>query len=165
MLNVKIIYCKNSINCIGSNNKLLYRIPEDLQYFKEQTLGNVVIMGRLTWDSIPDKFKPLSGRTNVVLSRSNKITRYPDYRANDLDTAIASFPDRHKWIIGGSSVIKETMKIADEIHVTEVIDATEGDVYVEDIDLSVFELTRVTNVMNDGGYSYVRKVYTRITTL
>lgn len=161
-MSIKVIFCRNSINCIGKNNKLLYHIPEDLQYFKKQTQGHVVIMGRHTWNSLPDNMRPLPDRTNVVLSRTNKIIDPPDYRARDLNTAVSSFIDRDRWIIGGGGVINEAMKIADELHVTTVIDGTKGDVYIDDIDSSVFELTHTTEIMKEGGYNYIRTVFNRI---
>ena len=66
---------KNAV--IGQNNHLVYNDPEDMTFFKKVTTGNVVVMGRKTWDSIPDKFKPLSDRTNIVVSR-NKRLELPD---------------------------------------------------------------------------------------
>ncbi|MEY8875691.1 MAG: dihydrofolate reductase, partial [Leptothrix sp. (in: b-proteobacteria)] len=60
---------------IGYDNRLPWHLPEDLKHFKQQTLGCPVLMGRKTWDSLPPRFRPLPGRSNVVL------TRQPDWQA------------------------------------------------------------------------------------
>ena len=76
-MKLNLIYCKNSQNIIGINNELLFTIPEDMKYFKNITstiyngYNNVVIMGYNTWKSIPDKFKPLKNRINIVITNNH----------------------------------------------------------------------------------------------
>ena len=59
-------------NAIGKNNQLLWHLPADMKYFKEKTLGHCIITGRKNYESIPEKFRPLPGRTNIVISRQRK---------------------------------------------------------------------------------------------
>ena len=112
---------------IGRDGGLPWRLPEDMARFKDLTMGHTVLMGRLTWESLPPKFRPLPGRRNVVL------TRNPQYRADgadvitSLDEALA-VPDT--WVIGGSEIYHLAMPAATRCEVTEV----EVDLRVEDED-------------------------------
>ena len=77
-MKLNFIYCKSKENIIGRNNELLFHIPQDMKYFKnitspEYTYGckNIVIMGYNTWKSIPEKFKPLSDRINIIITKNH----------------------------------------------------------------------------------------------
>ena len=77
-MKLNLIYCKNNQNIIGCNNDLLFRIPNDMKYFKEITSQeyikghkNIVIMGYNTWKSIPDKYKPLEDRINIIITKNH----------------------------------------------------------------------------------------------
>jgi len=72
---LSMIAALDAENGIGKNNDLMWNLPADMQFFKETTKGHVVIMGRKNYDSIPEKFRPLPGRKNVILSRQ------PDFEA------------------------------------------------------------------------------------
>jgi dihydrofolate reductase len=121
---------------IGDAGTIPWRIPEDLKRFKELTMGSAVIMGRRTWDSLPERFRPLEGRRNVV------ITRQPDWSADGAEVAhsfadaLALAGDAPLWIIGGGEVYREAMPLADSLEVTEVDLAVEGDTLAPGIDSS-----------------------------
>jgi dihydrofolate reductase len=112
---------------IGRDNRLPWRLPADLAYFKRVTLGHPVIMGRRTWESIG---KPLPGRKNIVVSRNR------DYRAPGA-TVVGSLDDAWKAagdaaeasVIGGTSLFEEALPVADRIHLTEVDADVEGDTW------------------------------------
>jgi dihydrofolate reductase len=72
---LSMIAALDAANGIGKNNDLMWNLPADMQFFKETTKGHVVIMGRKNYDSIPEKYRPLPGRKNVILSRQ------PDFEA------------------------------------------------------------------------------------
>ncbi|PRC48787.1 dihydrofolate reductase, partial [Mycobacterium sp. ITM-2017-0098] len=74
--NLGMIWAQSSSGVIGRDNGIPWRVPEDMARFKEITMGHTVIMGRLTWESLPAKFRPLPGRRNVV------VTRQADYTAD-----------------------------------------------------------------------------------
>lgn len=107
---------------IGKNNTLPWRLPQDLKFFKKITLEaspdkrNAVIMGRKTWDSLPDKARPLAGRLNIVLSRNKELELPPDcLRACSLEQALdlcAAMTDslQELFIIGGSQVFEAGLK-------------------------------------------------------
>jgi dihydrofolate reductase len=113
---------------IGHDNTLLWRLPEDQQFFKRTTMGCPVVMGRKTWDSLPARFQPLPGRHNIV------VTRNADWRAEgatavtSLDAALAAVVDAPKvFVIGGGELYAATLPLADELVLTEIDRDYEGD--------------------------------------
>ena len=125
---VALIWAQAANRVIGDKGKLPWHLPEDLSRFRALTMGSTVVMGRATWDSLPDKFRPLPGRHNVVLSRQ------PGWRAEGA-TSAGSFEDalaevsQPIWVIGGASVYRSALPHADLIEVTEVDGTFTGDAY------------------------------------
>ena len=92
---------KNGI--IGIKGKLPWQIPEDLKHFKTLTTGKTVLMGQNTWESLPEKFRPLPGRKNVVVTRQAGYPVPPDVeRFYDLDEALAAHADNDLMVMGGA---------------------------------------------------------------
>ena len=136
-MSLKIIVCKSSNDVIGINNSIPWNLPEDLIYFKEQTKNSVVVMGRNTWESLPNR--PLPDRINVIIS--NNPSRYFLNDAEYDDTNIKhifqldnddAFAEKIQelekehgdvWIIGGQKVYEQALDILDfdEIHVTNIL--------------------------------------------
>ncbi|MFA5935902.1 MAG: dihydrofolate reductase [Patescibacteria group bacterium] len=120
-------------NCIGKNGSLPWRIPEDMKHFKDLTMDHPVIMGRKTWESIPEKFRPLPGRRNIV------VTRQSDYalpegvdRAGSVDEAIDLARD--PFVIGGTEIYAQAMERADRLEITHVDQNVDGDAFFPTID-------------------------------
>lgn len=109
---------------IGINGKLPVECKEDLAFFKKMTEGNIVIMGRNTWDSLPDRYKPLPNRINIVLSnqdRPNGIdskVMWLSTKALDLKAIQASYPDKKIFFIGGASVFDQFHPYIDTFYLT-----------------------------------------------
>ncbi|MCF6276899.1 MAG: dihydrofolate reductase [Candidatus Magasanikbacteria bacterium] len=108
-------------NCIGVSGDLPWNIPGDMKLFKKYTTGNVVIMGRKTWESLPEKFRPLPNRKNII------ITRQPDYKApeevavySDIKKAIQAHKNEKVFIIGGGEIYKQSIDLADTLYITKV---------------------------------------------
>lgn len=116
---------------IGYNNDLLYHISDDLKRFRALTTGNVVIMGRKTWESLPDAFRPLPHRENIVVSSN------PDYDApgasviTSLEEALeyARTFNKEIFIIGGSSLYASALPFADQLHLTIIDGNRTADVF------------------------------------
>ena len=114
---VGLIWAQSTSGVIGRDGGIPWRLPEDQARFKELTMGHTVVMGRLTWESLPAKVRPLPGRRNVVL------TRRADYAAEgadviaDLDDALT---DESTWVIGGAEVYAAALPVATRCVVTEV---------------------------------------------
>lgn len=114
---VGLIWAQSSSGVIGRGGGIPWRLPEDQARFKELTMGHTVVMGRLTWESLPAKVRPLPGRRNVVL------THRPDYAAEgaevgaSLDDALTDDP---VWVIGGAQIYTAALPIATRCEVTEI---------------------------------------------
>jgi dihydrofolate reductase len=113
---VGLIWAQSTSGVIGRDGGIPWRLPEDQARFKELTMGHTVVMGRLTWESLPAKVRPLPGRKNVVL------TRQADYMADGADvvTTIEDAVDGETWVIGGEQIYRLALPIATRCEVTEV---------------------------------------------
>lgn len=121
MSRISIIAAVDSRMAIGFQNKLLFRLPNDLKRFKALTTGNTIIMGRKTFESLPKGALP--NRRNVVLS-SNPAAECPGAEVfTSLEAALESCQAEEKvYIIGGASVYRQAISLADELCLTEVND-------------------------------------------
>jgi dihydrofolate reductase len=114
---VGLIWAQATSGIIGRDNGIPWRLPEDQARFKELTFAHTVVMGRLTWESLPAKVRPLPGRRNVV------VTRQADYVADgatvvgSLDKALT---DEQTWVIGGAQIYALALPVATRCEVTEV---------------------------------------------
>jgi len=117
---------------IGRDNQLLFRIPGDLPRLKRLTLGHPVIMGRKTWDSLPERFRPLPGRRNVVLSTTLDAAEGAEV-ARSVDEVLAA-GHGELWVIGGAGVYEAFLPHADEVVVTEVDGSFPGDTVAPRLD-------------------------------
>ena len=125
-----LIYARARNNVIGKNGDLPWHLPEDLAHFKRTTLGQAVVMGRITWESIPEKFRPLPGRRNVVVSRQADYIATGAAVVTSLQAALAFFPsDEVVWLIGGAQLYAQALPLAAQIVVTEIDADFEGDAF------------------------------------
>lgn len=117
MTGVGLIWAQSSSGVIGRGGGIPWQLPEDLVRFKELTMGHTVVMGRLTWESLPANVRPLPGRRNVV------VTRQPDFTA-DGATVVASLDealtDTDTWVVGGEQIYTLAMPWASRCEVTEI---------------------------------------------
>jgi dihydrofolate reductase len=112
-----LIWAQSTSGVIGRAGTLPWRLPEDLAHFKGLTLGHTVVMGRLTWESLPAKARPLPGRTNVVLTRRADYAADGATAVTTLDDALA---DDDTWVIGGAQIYALALPRATRCEVTEV---------------------------------------------
>ena len=106
---------------IGANNKLLWNIPEDLRFFKESTIGHVVLMGRKTYESLP---KQLEKRITLVVSREDYADEEKEFALTwGLDDSVVysnNLNNNKFFIAGGGQLYKSTLDVADELWITQV---------------------------------------------
>ncbi len=147
-------------NCIGKNNTLPWTIPEDLKHFKDLTTGKIVLMGRKTWESIPERFRPLPKRTNVVITHQ---ASYPVPEGvlvfSSIEKALAHFQGQDVMSIGGATIYAETIDLADTLYITHVDQTVDGDAFFPVIDRAVW---RESSREDHPGFSFV--TYTRLWT-
>ena len=126
-------------NGIGKNNKLLCYLPADLKRFKALTTGNNIIMGRKTFESLPNG--PLPNRVNIVISQNNDYNALGCYIAHDLNQAI-EFCDKDKecFIIGGEQIYKMFIEVADTLYITRINHKFDADTFFPEIDKGKWHL-------------------------
>jgi len=110
---VSIIVAMGSNREIGRDNDLMWSLPKDMRFFKDTTAGHPVIMGRKNWDSIPEKYRPLPGRKNIVLTRSPMSPEKDQWLTNNLDMALdMAWEDETEevFIIGGGQIYDLALK-------------------------------------------------------
>lgn len=117
---MRMIWAEGLNGEIGYKGQLLWNVPEDLKFFKESTLGQTVVMGRKTWESLP--LKPLPKRNNVVLSSSVDSESFSGATVvNDICEVVDSYPEA--WIIGGRAVYEAFLDKVSIIHRTVIKDS------------------------------------------
>ena len=148
---INLIYARAANGVIGKNNAMPWHLPEDLAHFKRLTQGWPVIMGRKTWDSLPARFRPLPGRTNVV------ITRQPDWQAPgalpaaSLAGALAQCSQSEEvWVIGGAQIYAQAEPLARRIEVTEIAQDFDGDAFAPPLGEEWRETARQAHVSSHG---------------
>ncbi len=161
-LNVVVAIDRNRL--IGDSEKLPWYLPADLKHFRELTTGNVVIMGRKTYDSIPERFRPLPDRQNVVLSNQQGLQLEGVDVVNSLDEAIDAARDGEIFIIGGAKIYHLALPYTNRMFVTEIDAEFEGDVYFPDPNWSNWrEINRETHDADEANpYNYAFVEYERI---
>jgi len=106
---------------IGIDNRLPWHLPEDMKFFRETTRGKPVIMGRKTWESLPDDFRPLPGRTNIVVSRNAGYDAQGATMVGSLPDALIAAGDADiAFVIGGAELYCQALPIADRLYLTEI---------------------------------------------
>ncbi|MGV2902279.1 dihydrofolate reductase [Microbacterium sp. AGC62] len=124
---VGLIWAEAHGGVIGAEGGMPWHVPEDLAHFKDVTLGTPVVMGRKTWDSLPERFRPLAGRDNIVVTRQQDWSEGGARRAATVAEAVRGL-DR-VWIIGGAEIFRQVIGDADRLEVTELDLDVDGDAY------------------------------------
>lgn len=131
-MDIALIVAVANKGVIGADNQLPWRLPEDLRYFKQKTLGKPVIMGRKTYQSIG---RPLPGRANIVVTRQPHWSAHPDLRvAGGLEEAIAlaaeAMPEATEaMVMGGAEIYRQALPLAQRIYLTRVELEVPGDAH------------------------------------
>ena len=119
IISLVVAVAKN--RAIGKDGHLLCHLPEDMRHFREVTLGKPVIMGRKTWESLPEAFRPLPGRHNIVVSRNAIYQAEGATVATSLEEALAQAGNADQVsIIGGADIFRLALPIADILDMTEI---------------------------------------------
>ncbi|MFM9280189.1 dihydrofolate reductase [Paenibacillus jiagnxiensis] len=156
-MSISMIWAMDKNGTIGRDNALPWRLPRDMAFFKEQTLDKMVLMGRKTWESFGGKSLPQ--RNNVVLTRDSDYTANGADVIHSLDEGLKLAEREQLMIIGGAEIYKLFWPYADELIVTHIDEAFEGDTVFPDLDWSVWEVVReipgITDEKNPYRYRFV----------
>lgn len=156
---LSIIVAKAKNNVIGKNNQLIWHLPEDLNRFKKLTTGHTIIMGRKTFESLP---KMLPNRHHIVISSSNNFPNEVEV-FKDLKSLNEKYGDslEELFVIGGGSIYKAFIDIADKLYLTEVeASDIDADTYFPKFDKSKYEST-VLKENEDNEIKYRHVLYKR----
>lgn len=149
---------------IGNCGDLLCHLPGDLLYFKEKTRGKMVIMGRNTFESLPNS-KPLTGRANTVLSRN------PDFQApccvcrndGEIKSELAKYDDENVYVIGGESIYRQYLSQCDTVYVTKILSEFCADTFFPNLDEDQeFKLVWESDLYEEKGIPYRFTEYRRV---
>ncbi len=169
-MKVSLIVAMDLERGIGKNNDLMWHLPADMKFFKETTTGHVVVMGRKNYESIPEKYRPLPNRENVVLTRNE------DYAAPDclvfhsIEECISHYStkneDKTVFIIGGGEIYKKALELncVEEMFITHVNKSYDADTFFPEINAAIWKstsiLTHEKDEKNQAGFEIKR--YTKI---
>ncbi|MEO6943548.1 MAG: dihydrofolate reductase [Lacisediminihabitans sp.] len=133
---IGLIWAQTQDGVIGKDNDLPWHLPEDLAHFKRVTMGHPVIMGRKSWDALPESWRPLPGRSNIVLTRDLSWRRDGALVAHSLGAALTAVDELglgagadEVWIIGGEKVFVDALDVATVALVTELDIHVDGDAF------------------------------------
>lgn len=149
MLTLVVAYARNGV--IGRDGALPWHLPTDMQHFKEVTGGGTVLMGRKTYMSIPERFRPLPGRRNVVLSASGASVPGAEVFSG-LESALVAAPDA--FVIGGGTVYDEILPLADAVWATEIDADVEGDTFFPPLDAAAWVAVSSSEPVSENGFTY-----------
>ncbi len=136
-----IIVAISENNGIGKDNDLLWYLPSDMRFFRKTTLGHCVITGRKNYESIPEKYRPLAKRTNIIVTRNANYKADGAVVKNSLEEALEfakSENESEVFIIGGGQIYKEAMgkNVIDKMYITHVAKNYDADTFFPEIELS-----------------------------
>jgi len=134
---VSLIAALSQNHTIGKNNDLPWHLPDDMKYFMETTKGHHCIMGRKNYDSIPEKFRPLANRTNIVVTRQANLKAPGCVIVNSIDAGIdlaKKDSESELFIIGGAEIYKHSFAQADRLYLTEINAVIPGDTFFPEFD-------------------------------
>ncbi len=140
-------------NAIGKDNKLLWHLPNDLKFFKNYTLGKVILMGRKTFESIGKRALP--GRINAVVTRDGSLKAENVLMFKSLEAALNHFKNTEEiCIVGGAQMYRDTMPLAKRLVLTEVAASLEADVFFPEVDYSGWELVSEERHLADEKHQF-----------
>lgn len=148
---ISLIVAMDKNRLIGVNGRLPWRLPDDMKWFREQTMGKPVVMGRKTYESIPDRFRPLPGRRNIVLTRSDNYEIEGVTAVHTIEAALAAAGDVEEIVvIGGAELYAQLLPMADRLYLTLIDAEFEGDAYFPEFDLAQWrEISRQEHPADD----------------
>lgn len=146
---------------IGRDNRLPWHLPADLKHFKALTTGHTVIMGRKTWESLPEKFRPLPGRQNIVVTRNAGYAASGATVVNSLADAVAAASGSEAFVIGGAELYQAALGLADRLELTEIARDYDGDTVFPTRDPAQWRETARESQRDDNGLDFAFVSYAR----
>ena len=157
-MKIKLIVAASENNVIGIQNDLPWHLPNDMNFFKRMTLNTTVIMGRKNYLSIPEKYRPLKKRTNIIITKNKSFHAKDCLTANSLEAAIQIGKKEKKdiYVIGGGMVYQYaiTNNLIDMIYLTRVHAKINGDTFFPEINMDNWEVINSEFNAKDQNHKY-----------
>jgi dihydrofolate reductase len=169
MKKIALIVAQAKNGAIGKNNDLLWHLPLDMAFFKNTTKEAIVLTGRKNYESIPEKYRPLPGRENWVISRDKNYDAKGAIVMNSITEALERYKNYETetplFIIGGGQIYAEvqTLDCVDEMYITQVDTQIDGDTYFEVAQPEIWKIETIQKVLKDEkhAFDFEMKLYTR----
>jgi len=147
---------------IGRDGAVPWRLPEDMARFRELTTGHAVVMGRRTWESLPERFRPLPGRRNVVVTRNEAWSAEGAERASSVEDALELLAgDSYLFVIGGGEIYSAALPYAGELLLTELAVDVEGDTFFPEWPQEAFRVGSREEHVSETGVPFAFVTYRR----
>ena len=162
-MKITLIAAISENNVIGVEGKVPWHIPEDMKRFRELTLEHPAIMGRKTYESIPDRFRPLPKRKNIVMSKSLN-PKEGIYIARNVDEALVLAEEKDSYVIGGAEIYRLFLSLADELEITRVRKYFDGNAFFPEVDWNEWKLINPEEnlISKNEGIPYSFLTYKRL---
>jgi dihydrofolate reductase len=157
---ISLVVARSRNGTIGADGTLPWRLPSDLRRFREITTGGTVVMGRRTFESIPDAFRPLPERRNIVLSRNGYTADDVEVLA-DLDSALDACAG-DCFVIGGEQTYRDALPFAERAYVTEIDGDIDGDAFFPELEAGRWRRSERGEPQSENGHSFTFCVYDRV---
>ena len=131
-MTLALIWAQAHDRVIGAGGVMPWHLPEDLKHFRELTGTDPVVMGRRTWESLPERYRPLPGRANIVVTRQEGWAAPGAQVVHSVDDALAAAAGGTVWVIGGAELYGQTLSRADRLEITELDLDVDGDTRAPD---------------------------------
>jgi dihydrofolate reductase len=158
---IAIVVAHSANRAIGYRGALPWRLPSDLRRFRELTLGGTVVMGRRTFESLPDAHRPLRERRNLVLSANPDFAPAGVEVHARLQDALAAAGERC-FVIGGASVYAEALPRAQRVYATHVAGETHGDVFFPALAEARWRCVEKSAPLHENDHTFTFRTYERI---
>jgi dihydrofolate reductase len=153
-MTISLVVAASENNVIGKDNRLLWHLPNDMKFFKNTTWGMPVIMGRKTYDSLG---KPLTGRTNIVMTRDRSWSAEGTKVSANMDEAMKTAAEtdaKEVFVIGGGEIFKQILPQADKVYLTRVHATLDGDAFFPELPASEWKLLTQLDFEPDAKHQY-----------
>lgn len=161
-MKLSLIVAVSENQVIGKDNDLVWHLPADMKYFKEKTSGHCIITGRKNYESIPPKFRPLTNRSNIVITRQKDYSAPGAIITDSLEKAVDLSKELEKeetFIIGGGEIFRQSIELVEKIYLTRVHAQFAGDVFFPELNpkewKEVFRQDCAADEKNPHPYSFI----------
>ena len=145
-MKISIVVAAADDNAIGKDKGLLWHLPKDMEFFKKVTYGHHVLMGRKSYESIPEQYRPLKGRVNIIITRQQEFKAEGCRIVSSAEEGIGFAKDNGEeelMILGGGQIYKQLLGQTDKIYLTRVHHSfPEADTFFPELDLNEWKLLR-----------------------